>query len=165
MQCEKCKKNPATIHLTEIVDGQRSEMHLCPGCAHKEGVAVKGHMNINELLNTLLGVEGSGEVLSGAASGGDLVCPVCHTSWEKFRKESLLGCPNDYDVFSVMMDPIIEKAHSGGIKHIGKVPAKAGRDTHKQIELLNLRRELDDAINREDYEKAAQIRDRIKNSN
>ena len=165
MQCEKCKKNSATIHLTEIVDGARSEKHLCSACAQKEGVAVKGHMNINELLNTLLACQGEGEVLGETKSGADLVCPVCNTSWEKFRKKSQLGCPNDYDVFATMMDPIIEKAHSGGIKHIGKVPAKAGEDTHKQIELLNLRRELDEAVSREDYEKAAEIRDRMKGAN
>ena len=58
MQCEGCRKNSATIHLTEIANGQRRELHLCESCAQKQGIAVKSQVPLNELLSTLLSAQG-----------------------------------------------------------------------------------------------------------
>ena len=57
MQCQSCKQHMATIHLTEISDGQRTEAHLCEQCAHRQGLAVKNQIPLNELLSTLLAVQ------------------------------------------------------------------------------------------------------------
>ena len=54
MQCEICKTNTATVHLTEIIDGHRSESHLCQSCAQKEGVTIKSQLSLNELLSSLI---------------------------------------------------------------------------------------------------------------
>ena len=81
---------------------------------------------------------------------------------EQFRKEGVLGCPHDYEVFEKALLPLIEKAHDGKTSHCGKLPSKTPRDARRQIELLNLRRRLETAVSNEDYELAAKLRDQIK---
>ena len=81
---------------------------------------------------------------------------------EIFRKQALLGCPMDYEIFERSLQLIIEKAHDGKTTHCGKVPHRLPGDERKQMELLNLRQQLDSAVRSEDYELAAQLRDRIK---
>lgn len=162
MKCQKCKKNLATIHLTEIVQGQRSEMHLCQLCAESEGVAIKSQVPLNELLNSLLSAEDIDQDSSSKVSSQSETCDFCGMTWDNFRKNSLLGCPNDYDVFSKPLEDIIHNAHSGGDVHVGKVPSRADKGTEKQIKMLNLRKELGRAVKTEDYEAAANLRDEIK---
>ena len=160
MQCQKCKKNTATIHLTEITDGVREETHLCELCAHKQGIAIKSQMPLNEFLNTLLAVQPETEEATSAETA-ELVCPQCGITWEQFRKKGLLGCPHDYEVFEDVLSTIIEQTHAGNSTHCGKVPSSTGADTKKQTQLLRLRRDLDAAVRQEDYEAAAKLRDRI----
>jgi len=163
MQCQICNKNDATIHLTEISDGIRTEMHICEQCAAEQDITVKSHIPINELLSSLLAVQPSDEELSGA-SEQTLACPTCGFTLAQFRKEGVLGCPRDYEVFDKSLRPLIEKAHDGRATHCGKIPLKSPGDTKKQVELLNLRQQLESAVRSEDYERAAELRDRIKQS-
>jgi len=163
MQCQICHKNDATIHLTEIVDGARTEMHICEQCAVEQDIAVKSHIPINELLSNLLAVQPSEDELA-SPSERDLVCPNCGFTLAQFRKEGVLGCPRDYEVFEKTLLPLIEKAHDSKTAHCGKVPSKAPGDTKKQMELLSLRQQLDAAVQSEDYELAAKLRDKIKQS-
>ncbi len=160
MRCETCKKNEATIHLTEIADGQRTEMHLCEYCAAEQGIVVKSQIPINELLANLLASQPSDEETS-AGSGKELICPHCGFTLEQFRKEAVLGCPYDYEVFQKALSPLIKQAHDGQTVHCGKVPSKIPKDTKNQIKLLNLRQRLDSAVKAEDYELAALLRDEI----
>ena len=107
MQCQKCNQQSATIHLTEIHNGQRQEMHLCPACAEQEGLAVKNQIPLNELLSTLLAAQSEGQVPDGISpeSVEDLICDSCGTTFEQFRKESSLGCEDDYE--ALKFDPVI----------------------------------------------------------
>jgi len=163
MRCQTCKKNEATIHLTEIIDGLRSEMHLCEHCAQEQGIAVKSHLPINELLSSLLSVQPTDDELFGP-SEKDLSCPHCGFTLDQFTKEAVLGCSYDYEVFEKSLLPLIKKAHDGKTTHCGKVPSKTPENAKKQIELLNLRQQLDNAVQNEDYELAAKLRDKIKQS-
>lgn len=160
MQCQLCKQNTATIHLTEIVDGLRNETHLCEGCAQKQGVAIKAQIPLNELLGSLLAAQP--EKAAAAEQPPEQSCPRCGMTFEKFRQSSLLGCPYDYEVFDKQLTPLIEKSHAGRTEHRGKIPARTPADERKQLELLRLRQELDAALKGEDYESAAEIRDKIK---
>ena len=163
MQCQLCNENAATIHLTEITNGQRLETHLCQECAQKQGLAVKNQIPLTELLSTLLSAqpEVEPEALDPDGPDSQISCPHCGMTIEKFRKSSLLGCPNDYDVFDKTLQLIIEKAHNGNKKHQGKVPSRAPSDTKTQVELMRLRDELEVAVKAEDYETAAKLRDKI----
>jgi len=163
MQCQICQKNEATVHLTEIADGLRSEMHLCEHCAQEEGIAVKSHVPINELLSSLLATQPSDDELLGR-SEQKIVCPHCGFTLDQFAKEAVLGCPYDYEVFEKSLLPLIEKAHNGKTTHCGKVPSKTSEDTKKEILLCTLRKQLEAAVQNEDYELAAKLRDKINES-
>ena len=160
MQCQICNNKDATIHLTEITDGARSEMHICEQCAAEQGIAVKSHIPINELLSSLLAAQPADDELSDPTEQ-EAACPICGFTLDHFRKEGVLGCPNDYDVFAKSLQPLIERAHCGKIAHSGKLPSRTSLDTKKQVRLLNLRRQLDAAVQNEDYELAAKLRDKI----
>jgi protein arginine kinase activator len=160
MQCEKCSKYRATVHLTEITDGKRSELHLCEACAQKEGVVVKTQPQLGELLNALLSAQ---KDTSQAPTAVDkLTCPQCGITFKQFREDCLLGCPHDYEVFAEPLKMIIEKNQAGGATHCGKVPSRGHAGAKKQAELMTLRTRLEAAVKSEDYEAAARLRDRIK---
>ncbi len=159
MQCENCKKNEATIHLTEITEGLRSEMHLCELCAQEQGIAVKSQIPLNELLGGLLAAQPADDELFGDSEKP--ACPQCGFTLEQFRKEGLLGCPYDYEAFERTLLPLIEKAHDGRTTHCGKVPSKTPANAKKQIELMTLHQQLEVAVRKEDYELAAKLRDKI----
>ena len=164
MQCQLCKEHVATIHLTEISNGQRVETHLCESCAQEQGLAVKSQIPLNELLNSLLAsqsqvVEDENADTSGSAA--ETICPHCGMTLKQLQKGRLLGCSYDYEVFDRPLRLIIEKTQAGHTAHRGKVPARAPQNTVKQVELMNLRLQLDNAVKAEDYETAAKLRDKI----
>ncbi|UCC98103.1 MAG: UvrB/UvrC motif-containing protein [Phycisphaerales bacterium] len=163
MQCQICSKRDATIHLTEIADGVRTEMHICEHCAAEQDISVKSQIPINELLSNLLAVQPTDDELSGESDQA-LACPTCGFTLAQFRKEGVLGCPRDYEVFEDAMLPLIQKAHDGRAAHSGKIPKTTPGDERKQMELLNLRQKLEAAVRSEDYETAAQLRDKIRQS-
>ena len=88
-------------------------------------------------------------------------CPNCGFTLERFRKEAVLGCPHDYEIFERSLLPLIEKAQDGNTSHCGKVPSKTPVDSRKQIEIMSLRQQLETAVKNEDYELAAELRDKI----
>ncbi len=154
-KCDKCGK-PAPIHVFDIIQGQKIEKHYCNQCAVSEGVAFHYHMTLSQILEEF--------VLQGGEQTGalDPVCDVCGMRFSEFRQQSLLGCPHDYDAFAEAMLPLLERAQGGATQHVGKVPHRAGGDQKKHTALLRLRAELKNAIVAEDYEKAAMLRDQIK---
>lgn len=159
MRCQICNKKEATIHLTEIKDGQRLEMHICAQCASQEGIAMQSQLSINELLGNLLASAPDEETL--LQSTGQVSCPHCGFTLEQFRKEAVLGCPYDYEVFEKTLMPLIEQAHNGAARHCGKVPGRTPSDTRVNIELMGLRARLEACVHNEDYETAAELRDMI----
>jgi protein arginine kinase activator len=161
MQCQICNKRTATIHLTEISEGVRNEMHICEQCAAEQGIAAQSQMSINELLSNLLASQPSDEEL---LAGADEVsaCPNCGFTLDRLRKDGTLGCPHDYEVFQHSLLPLIQHAHNGRSTHCGKVPSKVPCEMKKLVELSSLRQELEQAVRNEDYERAAELRDRMK---
>lgn len=154
-KCEKCQRE-ATVHLTEIASGQKIEKHLCEDCAAREGLTTKSQVPISKMLKDL--------VLQSAAEKelSDLRCDVCGITFLEFRKHGLLGCPNDYLAFEHVLAPLLERAHEGGTCHAGKIPPNAADEERRQNTLLRLRAALKTAVTREEYEKAADLRDQIK---
>jgi protein arginine kinase activator len=155
MLCQRCKKQPATVHLTEIVANEKHERHLCEDCAREEGIAIKAQINVQDILSGLL------QAHEAAGTEANLTCPDCSLTYAEFRNQGRLGCPQDYEVFAEPLAEILEKVH-GATEHTGKVPARAGGDLGEQRELMRLRRKLQEAIEGEQYEEAARVRDLIK---
>jgi protein arginine kinase activator len=135
-------------------------MHICEHCATEQGLAVKSHIPLNELLGGLLASAPEGEDFFGF-SDRETVCEYCGFTLEQFSKEAVLGCPHDYEVFEKSLLPLIAKAHDGRTTHCGKISSRAPKDTRRQVELLSLRQQLEAAVKAEDYESAAQLRDKI----
>jgi len=162
MKCDNCNK-AATVHLTEIKGGKGIERHLCEQCAAAaEGVPVKSHMPINELLTNFVMAHSGLPVKEQT-----LQCEHCGMNWSEFRQNGLLGCPNDYAAFEKELGPMLQRAHDGATHHVGKQPARRGGSTvpmKRHVDLAKLRRELQKAVESEDYERAAKIRDQIKNA-
>lgn len=165
MKCDSCGKT-ATVHLTEIKGGKKLEKHLCEQCAARnEGIPVKAHTPINELLtNFVMAHSGLQKQSSGAS------CDQCGITWAEFRQSGLLGCAHDYEIFEKDLTPLIQRAHDGATHHVGKIPARRGSGGAAEIgapmrhqpDTSRLRKELAQAVETEDYERAARLRDQIK---
>jgi protein arginine kinase activator len=156
MICQRCKKREATRHESvRAPDGSWSEVHLCDACAEKSEVTM---MTPASLVQALI----EGAVQSGAARGGAVrSCPKCGITYAEFRSRGRLGCPHDYEVFLPELLPLLERIHHGGAQHVGKSPAATDGRSEADRELIELRRSLAEAIQREQYEEAARLRDRI----
>ena len=159
MKCEKCGKQ-ATVHLTEIKSGKKIEKHLCEQCAaNSEGLPVKAHTPINELLTSFVLAHSGMQKEPGSA------CPQCGMTWTEFRQSGLLGCEHDYAQFEKDLNPLLQKAHEGATHHLGKVPTRRGSTgvpTRRVVDVAKLRKELTKAVEAEDYERAAKLRDQIR---
>jgi protein arginine kinase activator len=161
MKCENCN-NPATVHLTEIKAGKKIEKHLCESCAAAlEGIGnAKGHTPINELLTNFVMAQ------SGTASKEQThTCETCGVTWAEFRQTGVLGCANDYRVFERELAPLIQRAHESATHHIGKSPTRRGSTNlapKRRVDTDKLKKDLQRAIEAEDYERAAKIRDQIR---
>ena len=157
--CDRCKKNQASVHLTEIRDGKREKLHLCEECARELKVPHKHPISVADFLGVFMDKDPlQGEELEELEEA--LTCPDCGISFEDFKKKGRFGCANDYRVFARRIVPILRKIH-GSSKYIGKVPASGGGQPVFLRELLSLRRRLKDVIRSEEYEEAARVRDRI----
>lgn len=155
MLCQNCKKHTATVHLTDLIGGEKQERHLCEACASKEGVMIKQHVSINDVLNSFLMCQAGIQELS------KVKCPECGLSFVEFKSQGLLGCPNDYDAFGESLDSVIQRAQDGHTHHTGKSPGEVVVIDPLQQQRLDLQRELRAAVESEDYERAARLRDQI----
>ena len=158
MNCEKCKKNHATFHLTANEDGVMREAHLCEECARQAGVNMKFDFSISKILGSLLDVKPPAPSTSKASQ---IRCPECGITYAEFKAKARLGCAHDYEVFRTELIRLLEKIH-GATTHAGKTPQTVDSQIRKENELIRLKRDLDSVVKSEDFEKAAQIRDRIR---
>lgn len=152
MKCQFCD-NPATVHLTKVVNKRKREVHLCEGCARKNQVSPG--IDLKSLLGLLVG-----PLAPAAASPDALTCPTCGLQYPEFRAEGRLGCPADYDVFRPLLEPLLDRIHRSAV-HAGKVP-QTFRRQQRQAELADLRTQMQAAVAAEDYEAAARLRDTIR---
>jgi protein arginine kinase activator len=155
MKCQFCS-SPATVHLTDIVNGKKKETHLCQGCAEQQQLVQKEELNLPVILQTLIGHH-AGPMTDELSK---LVCPACGIRYMEFRNQGRLGCPHDYNVFRTGLEPLLHRIHRAG-RHKGKVPRRRGPDQARQVELVELRRRLQAAVG-EAYEEAARLRDLLR---
>lgn len=157
----KCGKM-ATIHLTEIIGNQKVEKHLCAECAETEGVSINAGMPISKLLEDFVLQAPSSSEKEIKEALPEITCDSCGITFKEFQKNGMLGCPNDYRVFSSALRSLIARSQDGKIMHVGKIPHNADNNQQKEAKILVLRNELRDAIRAENYEAAANLRDNIK---
>ncbi len=156
VKCQICKDENATIHLTEIEDGVKKEVHLCETCYKEKNLPGAKPPSINNLIKTFIE-----ELEKPVEPEDETVCPVCGITFSEFQKTGLFGCPEDYTVFRDEILGLVEKIH-GAVKHSGKIPKVILKDRTDADRLIMLRKELDEAVRNEMYERAAELRDDIR---
>ncbi len=165
MKCQVCEECDATVHLTDVANNEKREVHLCEPCAQEQQVTIKSFLNkqpsaskehtFPEFLAQL--VQSQTEMYPDEK---DLACERCGTTYKKFRTTGKFGCPMDYTVFRKGLVNLLEKIH-GKVQHEGKVPIRASDDIDRQRQIRALRADLQRAVRDEAYERAAEIRDKI----
>ena len=159
MLCCICKEKTATVHLTDIKGDKMHKVDLCEDCAKLKGV----NDSTFALADLLLGL-GASQELEQSVGGVETRCPQCGFSHADFKKSGRLGCPECYKTFAEGLGGLLKSMHKG-TRHAGKVPEslRTKRDLSEQMDLLQ--KKLAKAVETEDFEKAAQLRDEIKQLN
>lgn len=158
MLCELCKQGQATVHLTEIVNDQMSELHLCEACANQKGAQVESHFGLSDLLSGLADYSKTQEPEDVTAKA----CTMCGMTYEDFRKVGRLGCAECYTTFRRSLGNLLKRIHGSPV-HVGKSPVRLIKSSKvAKSELLELKRKLDRAITNEAFEEAAKLRDQIR---
>lgn len=158
MLCDICKKNDATVHLTEIVNDQMSELHLCEDCARQKSLAMEQQFGLNDLL---AGMADFGKTEKESETAVNVKCPNCGLTYADFKKIGRLGCGECYNAFSKYLAPLLKRIH-GSTQHTGKSPLKVTKVLKNEIDIQALRNRLQKAIAQEAFEEAAKLRDQIK---
>ncbi len=171
MKCEKCGVNEATIHMKNIINGNVSEHHLCEECAKKDDEidfdGFEKDFSLETLMGDLMEDFNSAEIGNQKSNikKNEKRCSVCGMSYPEFRKCGQLGCDHCYETFRPELDRIIKKIN-GSSKHLGKIPGKFASDSKKTekgaSDIESKRIELENAVKDENYERAAVLRDEIK---
>jgi len=163
MICQECGKRPATLHFTKIVNGEKTEFHICEHCARERGEMIPGTPNgfsIHNLLSGLLDFEptGAGSMTPKQAAPR---CEHCGLTYSQFSKLGRFGCSECYKHFEDRLDPLFKRVHGNTI-HVGKVPKRTGGIIQYKREIERLKKDLQFRIEQEEFEQAAKIRDHIK---
>ena len=152
--CQYCGKREAKIHFTEIKDGKKTEMHICEQCAHEKNMVLAFPTVLSQIMK-------GGPAPLGESEAVPATCPYCGLAYNEFKAKGRLGCPRCYAAFAPVLVPLLEKVHGKG-EHAGNAPerVRGARETRRELE--GLEAQLSEAVADEEYEKAAELRDRIR---
>lgn len=160
MLCQNCNEKTASVHLTKIINGEKTELYLCEQCARE-----KGELNFTtepfSIQNLLAGI-----IMPELHPGRNIMkqeidqCKNCQMSFAEFGKLGRFGCSECYDEFGSRLSQMMRRIH-GSDQHTGKIPERQGTVFLKKRKIQELRKELQQAIVKEEFEKAAELRDQI----
>jgi len=165
MLCDKCKQRPAKVHMTQIINGDKTETNLCEVCAQEEnnmGFGFQPKWMLQNIFADLFNqpLEGN-QALKINKQVKPVECDGCGFTDIQFSRVGKLGCPKCYEVFENKLDPVLRRVH-GNPQHTGKIPKRTGGALGIRKEIEELKRRLQEAVSREEYEIAAEIRDKIR---
>jgi protein arginine kinase activator len=159
MKCDICGDKEAVIHVKQIAGEKITELHLCSDCANEKGISGEEdiiELSLSQLLTSLI------DLTDQYADREDRnICSTCGTTIKDFRKNAAVGCADCYNTFSGEIESYLENT-AGQVQHVGKLPEKVGTLKTLLIDKESLREKLENAIEDENYEQAAVLRDRIK---
>lgn len=166
MLCQECQEKQATVHVTKIINNQKKEFYLCEKCAQEKGELNlgKNSFSFSNLLTGLLSSEfgptsANSKLDLGYKTQGE--CENCNLSYREFSRSGKLGCSECYTEFKDRADKLLKRIH-GNNKHTGKVPKRTGGVIRIKKEIQELRSKMQEAVQKEEFEKAAELRDEIK---
>ncbi len=157
MICSLCKEKPASVHLTQIVGDKMQRLDLCEDCAKVKGVNDPTGFAMADIM---LGL-GAAQELEQSAGGVEIKCARCGFTQVDFKKSGRLGCPECYRTFSEGLSGLLKSMHKG-TRHVGKTPESLRVSREHSDRLRSLQKKLSKAIETEDFELAARLRDEIK---
>lgn len=163
MQCQECRKKPATVHLTQIINDEQTVQHLCEHCAKEKGefhFDANPPFSIQNLLTGLMNMESQspGQVIGYTMK---TQCENCGLTYAQFGQIGRFGCSRCYSTFEERLLPLMRRIH-GSTQHVGKVPNRAGGAVKLRRNIEDMRQELQELVAKEEFEQAAQLRDRIR---
>jgi protein arginine kinase activator len=159
MVCDNCGSTAAVVHLTQIVNNQMSTHRLCERCAAEKGLESAPEPTSFPLTDFLaqMGKDPAVDAESPATE-----CSFCGLTFKDFRETGRLGCPHCYETYAPHLQRLLRRVH-GGTQHVGKVylpPDPTASELQRRLE--GLRRKLNRAVDSEDFERAAELRDQIR---
>lgn len=159
--CQRCQKKAATVHFSKVMNGEKTDRYLCEDCAREEGAfhfMLGPQFTVQHVLGGLIGQVAEHQ---GRGLAPEVLCPTCGYSYRRFAETGRLGCDACYEAFDAQLTPLVRRLH-GHAEHHGKVPRRGGRHLVEQRTLKDLRDAMRQAVERESFEEAAQIRDQIR---
>lgn len=161
MLCQNCQQRAANVHYTKVINHNKIELYLCEKCAKESGqIHVEMPLNIHDFFGGFMGFGGPDPYIH-ALKPQQIFCKKCGMNYEEFQKTGKLGCDQCYELFTDQLAPLIKRLH-GSTRHTGKMPAKDSKAMKVSKEIESLKEQLSRAIQSEEYEKAAKLRDKIK---
>jgi protein arginine kinase activator len=169
MICQECKERPATFHFTKVINGEKTEVHICEHCAQENSELIMFNgstgFSLNTLLTGLLNIEAElhqNKDQNVFQSIDELQCNRCKMTFSQFKKIGRFGCSNCYRTFNSYITPILRRVHGGNTVHAGKIPKRIGGDIHIRKQIEGLKNKIHDFILQEEFEQAAEARDEIR---
>lgn len=172
MLCQKCHKKTASVFISSIINGQETRIYLCDDCVKdyplfnfnfQNPFSIKDVMDkfkidedpsIDQEKDSLLPVDND-------SKEEDVICPNCYSTYNEYKQTVKLGCSRCYEAFEEKLKPVLKNIY-GHEEYIGKIPKKDNSHIYISKEIRILREDLNRAVEQEEYEKAADIRDKIK---
>ena len=151
MICERCQQKTASVHLQQIINGKKTEQHLCKECASQFEMPISLEQFFQGFLDSF----------ASSPQAAEVNCPECGFSFKRFKDSGRLGCKACYPAFSDELTLLLKQLH-GSSKHQGKFPKKAGTALLSMRRIETLRHHLNKAVESEEYEEAARLRDEIR---
>ncbi len=164
MFCDECKKRPAAVHITKIINSDKSEVNLCEECAKKYqqelGFSLDSNFSIHKFLSGLLEIDGIDNSI-GKELQEYVRCEKCGADYRQFQQSGRFGCAKCYDSFGNKLNVLLKRVHGSNI-HAGKFPKRSGSDLRIKQEIKSLRSKLQNLVSEEEFEEAVVVRDRIR---
>ncbi len=168
MLCQRCQERSANVHIMQIINNEKKEMFLCESCAREtqqinfvNPIKIDTSFGISDFLKGLLATNLQPYTIKTEKPLPVEKCSVCGMTLDEFSKGGKLGCANCYNTFKSALESVFKRVH-GGIYHNGKMPHSVGGGIRSKRELETLRGDLLRAVQKEEYEEAAVLRDKIK---
>jgi protein arginine kinase activator len=165
MKCEICNVNDANIVFTQIINSEKKVMHICQSCAKNKGLTVEvtsNPENVKSIFDKVADAakENDKSKKVKAEPVPDITCPSCDLTFAEFKEDGLFGCSECHVAFQEHLPRILKQIHGAAV-HNGKAPSELTEDAVAKKELRTLKSKLKRCVDKEEYEKAAKIRDRI----
>ena len=160
--CDVCKKRVAIVHISEVLpDGTVKTVSLCDQCAKAQGVGGGKGKSVPQQLVELMAQVVDKQLEEMPEDVRNKRCPACGITYKEFRQKGQFGCAKDYEAFEEAVAGLLERLHYGG-EHRGRAPRQDRERSRRQTRLLEMKKALTKAVEEEDYETAARLRDEIR---